>query len=385
LKKCTSGLYFDLIFFANFHLWMFRFEEQVMPRKKRLPPEVFKIPVTRIKRGYYSDKYFVRTRHILKMDRRHAKALMQVYTHKPGILCGMDEAVAILRLCAERGQDLKIRALYDGDKISADETVLTIEGDLATFVHLETVYLGVLCRGSSIATAVSKVVDAAGGKDVLFFSPRFDHYLAQEADGYAALIGGATGVSTDAGGSRLGVAGIGTIPHALIAAYKGDTATSTLAFERYMPKEVRTIALVDFNNDSVGDALASARALGKRLWGVRLDTPHDVRDISVKSRAKRTLGVCEELVGNVRQALDREGFKWVRIVISSGFDARKIDRFVKAGVPFDAVGVGMAFYRERMEFTADVVKVDGKPCAKVGRYYRPNSRLSLVPPPKKSK
>jgi nicotinate phosphoribosyltransferase len=110
-----------------------------------------------------------------------------------------------------------------------------------------------------------------------------------------------------------------------------------------------------------------------------------VRDISVKSRAKRTLGVCEELVGNVRQALDREGFKCVRIVISSGFDARKIDRFVKAGVPFDAGGVGMAFYRERMEFTADVVKVDGKPCAKVGRYYRPNSRLSLVPPPKKSK
>ncbi|KPJ62896.1 MAG: quinolinate phosphoribosyl transferase [Planctomycetes bacterium DG_23] len=354
-----------------------------MPRKKRLPPEVFKIPVTRIKRGYYTDKYFVRSRHILKMDRRHKKVLMQVYTHKPGILCGMDEAVAILRLSAEHGEDLKIRALYDGDKIAADETVLTIEGDLATFVHLETVYLGVLSRGSSIATAVGKVVEVAGGKDVLFFSPRFDHYLVQETDGYAALIGGAAGVSTDAGGSRLGVAGIGTIPHALIAAYKGDTAASAVAFERYMPREVRTTALVDFNNDSVGDTLASARALGKRLWGVRLDTPHDVRDKSVKSRATRTLGVCEELVFNVRKALDAQGFDWVKIVISSGFDARKVERFVKAGVPFDAVGVGMAFYRERMEFTADVVKVDGRPCAKVGRCYRPNSRLSLVPPPSK--
>ena len=354
-----------------------------MRKKKRLPPEVFNIPVTKIKRGYFTDKYFVRSRYILKKDRRHPRVLMQAYTHKSGTLCGMDEAIAILRSCAERGEDLKIRALYDGDKISANETVLTIEGDLATFVHLETVYLGVLCRGSSIATAVRQVADAAEGKDVLFFSPRFDHYLVQEADGYAALMGGAAGVSTDAGGSRLSLPGIGTIPHALIAAYKGDTAASAVAFERYLPKEVRTIALVDFNNDSVGDSLASARALGKRLWGVRLDTPHDVRDKSVKSRAKRTLGVCEELTLNVRKALDAEGFNWVKIVISSGFDAQKVRRFVKAGVPFDAVGVGMAFYRERMEFTADVVKVEGRPCAKVGRTYRPNLRLSLVPTPKK--
>jgi nicotinate phosphoribosyltransferase len=240
------------------------------------------------------------------------------------------------------------------------------------------VYLGVLSRGTSVATAVHEVVGTAKGKAVLFFSSRFDHYLVQSYDGYAAHVGGARGVSTDANGSFFGKPGIGTIPHALIAAYKGDNLAACNAFRTQMPPCVDLIALVDFQNDCIGTSLAAASRFGKELWGVRLDTAGDLRDISVTGRGADSFGVCPELVFKLRDALDAEGYTWVRIVVSGGFNREKIKEFIGMNVPFDAVGVGSAFFKERIDFTADVVLVNGKPCAKVGRAVRPNNRLEKV-------
>ena len=140
---------------------------------RRLKPGVFKLPVAKIRSGWYSDKYFVRTREILKKDNNHVPVLMQVFTRKPGVVCGIDEAIAVLRLCSDRPEKLKIKALHDGDKIRPNETVMTIEGDYSSFAHLETVYLGILARRTAVATSVKKVVDAAYPKQVLFFPARF--------------------------------------------------------------------------------------------------------------------------------------------------------------------------------------------------------------------
>jgi len=344
----------------------------------RLKPSIFNIPAKKIRSGWYSDKYFVRTRDILLKANHHPKALMQVFTRGDGIACGIDEAIAILRLCATNPKKLKIRALYDGDRMRKGETVMTVEGDYSTFAHLETVYLGVLARRSSIATAVKRVVETSAGKQVLFFPARFDHYAVQTGDGYAAFISGALGVSTDAQASWWGVEGLGTVPHGLIAAYNGDTAKACLEFDKHIPKSIKRIALVDFQNDCVKTSLEVAGALGRKLWGVRLDTAGDVRDRSVRSRSRSSFGVCPELARNVRKALDENGFKRIKIVISSGFDAEKIKRFIRLKVPFDAVGVGSALFKERTDFTADIVKLNGKPCAKVGRTYKPNRRLKTV-------
>ena len=315
---------------------------------------------------------------ILEMDNHHPHVLMQVFTRKKAILCGIDEAIAILKLCADNPQNLKIKALYDGDEISPWETVMTIEGDYASFAHLETVYLGVIARSTAIATSVRRIVNAAGGKPVLFFSARFDNFLLQQRDGYAAFIGGAQAVSTDANALLLGKEGVGTIPHGLIAAYDGNTVKACLAFDKYMPEDIPRIALVDFENDCVKTSLEVAEALGDRLWGVRLDTASNIRDKSVTPINRSSLGVCPELVYKVRKALDEHGFNHVKIIISSGFDEEKIREFVELGVPFDAVGVGSAIYKEKIDFTADVVMVNGKPCAKVGRKYNPNPRLEEV-------
>ncbi|MBM3148132.1 MAG: quinolinate phosphoribosyl transferase, partial [Actinobacteria bacterium] len=213
-----------------------------------------------------------------------------------------------------------------------------------------------------------------------FFPARFDHYRVQTGDGYAAHIAGAIGVSTDAQASWWGGKGMGTVPHGLIAACGGDTVEATRRFADLYHPEVNVVALVDFDNDCVGTSLACARALGERLWGVRLDTSETMVDKSLwhSMGQFRPNGVCPELVRAVRQALDAEGFQRVKIVVSGGFDAAKIGAFEAAGVPADAYGVGSSLLRGETDFTADVVLVEGRPCAKQGRRHRPDPRLARV-------
>jgi nicotinate phosphoribosyltransferase len=348
--------------------------------RARLAPEVFELPVEKIRDGYYTDAYFNHARSTLLADGRGARVLMQVFQKRAAILGGMDEALAILRLCSDGWDELDVRALYDGDPISPWETVLTIEGDYARFAHLETVYLGVLARRTLISTNVRRVVEAAGGKQILYFPARHDHHRVQTGDGYAAHVAGAIGVSTDAQASWWGGRGIGTVPHALIAAYGGDTVLAARKFAEWAPQDMNLVVLVDFENDSVRTSLEVARALGARLWGVRLDTSADLVDRSLWDELGDfdPRGVNERLVRKVRDALDAEGFGAVRIVVSGGFTVERIRAFEERAVPVDAYGVGSSLLRGDNDFTADVVVTDGKPSAKVGRMLRPNPRLERV-------
>ena len=68
------------------------------------------------------------------------------------------------------------------------------------------------------------------------------------------------------------------MPHALIAAYGGDTVAAARAFARRYTGAMNVTVLVDFDNDSLGTAIAVADALGDDLWGVRLDTSESLVD-----------------------------------------------------------------------------------------------------------
>ena len=257
---------------------------------------------------------------------------------------------------------------------------MLIEGPYDAFAHLETLYLGVLARRTRVGTNTRRVVEAARPKEVMFFPARHDHWLVQTGDGYAAHIAGAIGVSTDAQASWWGSEGVGTVPHALIAAYHGDTVQASQKFAELMDPSVRLITLVDFDNDCVATSLKVARALGPRLYGVRIDTSETLVDKSVipEMGTFKPTGVNPRLVWNVRRALDRDGFQHVKIVVSGGFTVEKIRQFEEQDVPVDMYGVGSSLFQGRFDFTADVVRVEGKPCAKVGRSYRPNPRLDPV-------
>jgi nicotinate phosphoribosyltransferase len=354
-------------------------------RRQRLDPEVFDLPVEKMRFGYYTDAYFNHTRVTLLEDGRRPHVVMQVFQKNHAWLGGMDEAIAILRLCAHSNDGLEIRALYDGDRIEPWETVMTIEGDYTLFAHLETLYLGVLARRTLITTNVVRVLEAANAKPIIFMPARHDHHRVQTGDGYAAFIAGQItgaeiGVTTDEQASWWGGRGIGTVPHSLIAAYGGDTVLAAKKFAEWAPPEMNVTVVVDFENRSVGTALEVARALGDRLWGVRLDTSENVVDFSLVDEMGdfRPTGVNERLVRKVREALDREGFERVKIVASGGFTVEKIRAFEARGVPVDAYGIGSSLIRGANDFTADVVVTDGRPAAKVGRRLRDNQRLARV-------
>jgi len=400
--------------------------------KERLPTHVFDLPIQEMRRGYRSDIYFWREKVALEKHDLHPNVTMQVFQKNHAVLCGIDEAIAVLKVAAGRYADLEkayklfdrwhekksearevfltdkdaylqavsgrvavaeeldalwetgydsleIDALYDGDDTTPLEPVLQITGDASLFAHLETIYLGILARRTRVATNVRKVVEAANGKRVLFFPARFDHWAVQGGDGYAAHIGGAHGVSTEAQGAWWGARAAGTVPHALIASVGGNTVEAVRIFGETYP-DVNLVALTDFDNDNIGTALECARALGDRLWGVRLDTSSNMVDKSIVPRMGDfpPTGVVPELVFLMREALDKYGFHHVKIIASGGFTPEKISSFEELGAPVDAYGVGSALLRGAYDFTADVVLLDGKPCAKAGRRFRESRRLKRV-------
>lgn len=423
--------------------------------KCRLDPRVFKVPIDKMRAGYYSDKYFTRLVEVLKKAERSSRVLYQFFPRRDAVIVGIDEALAILRfgtgyyndenrakvlfekvldiekdiniaawemdqnalvelssqkwelkmklndLWIDKWKDLKIKALHDGDQAKDMEPILTIEGDPRYFSYLETILLGVIARASSTATAVKSVVQAAKGKEILFFSARFDHFWTQATDGYAALKAGAFGVSTDANADYWGAESMGTIPHALIATYYGDTTRAALEFDKYIDPRVNRVVLVDWNNDVIGttyDVIGKtyevetgekfllgrtdpARVIGPgkgKVWGVRFDTSGSLRDESVVPKDSSSLGVCPELVWRARKEFDCNGMKELKIVVSGGFTAEKIDLFEKLKIPVDVYGVGSSLLKNKLDFTADIVEVDGQPCAKVGRGKRDLTRLSQV-------
>jgi nicotinate phosphoribosyltransferase len=357
--------------------------------RTRLEPGVFRLPVDRIRDGYYSDAYFNFTKRLLEERGRHPRVTMQVFQRHQSVLGGIDEAIAVLKECAGRGwsdgwepgwNELEVHALFEGDEISPWETVMTIEGDYSLFAHLETIYLGCLARRTLVMRNVREVVDAANGKPILFFPARHDHWLVQTGDGWAAHVAGAIGVSTDAQASWWGGTGVGTVPHGLIAAYGGDTVAAARDFADRFAEEMNVTVLVDFENDSVQTALDVADALGDKLWGVRLDTSGQLVDRSLwhEMGSFKPTGVNPVLVERVREALDRAGHERIKIVASGGFDAARIRQFEELGTPVDSYGVGSALLRGENDFTADVVRVEGRDCAKVGRRYNPNPRLRRV-------
>jgi nicotinate phosphoribosyltransferase len=352
---------------------------------KRLAPEVFELPVEKMREGYYTDAYFNHTREVLLQDGRHPRVIMQVFQKKHSYLGGIDEALAVLRLCADDWDDLTVHALYDGDRLEPYVPVLTIEGDYTGFAHLETVYLGVLARRTLITTNVVGVLEAANGKPIIFMPARHDHHRVQTGDGYAAyiagqIVGAEIGVTSDAQASWWGGRGVGTVPHALIGSYGGNTVLAATKFAENADPDMNITVLVDFENDSVKTALEVARELGPRLWGVRLDTSGQLVDRSLWDEMGdfEPRGVNERLVRKVREALDRDGFERVKIVVSGGFTAERIRAFEERGVPVDSYGVGSTLIRGENDYTADIVMTDGRPSAKVGRRYRENPRLERV-------
>ena len=102
------------------------------------PPEIFDLPSRRCGPATTPTRTSTTRARRCSRDGRHPRVVMQVFQKNHAYLGGMDEAIAILKLCADDWDALTVHALYDGDAIEPYEPVLTIEGDYTTFAHLET-------------------------------------------------------------------------------------------------------------------------------------------------------------------------------------------------------------------------------------------------------
>lgn len=316
----------------------------------------------------YSDAYFIKARDTLRADALDPNVVMQVFQRKDAILCGMEEAIEYITDYSNSRVTVE-SIKKDGDAISPWETIMHIKGPYRAFAALETQYLGILARGTLVATNTRAVVEAAQGKPVFFMGSRHTHWKTQAEDGYAAVVGGAKFVGTDAAGMLSGDTGMGTMPHSFIAAYEGSMYEACLAFARHNDGPIT--ALVDFNNDVIGDIVEANNALGPRLTAVRLDTSGSLIDESLKFSSGNVFGVCPDLVELVRGALDGMGRSDVQIVVSGGFGPEKITDFEALGLPVDMYGVGSSILVGSNDYTADIVEVNGERISKVGRQFCP--------------
>ncbi|MGI4787249.1 MAG: hypothetical protein ACRYFS_00215 [Janthinobacterium lividum] len=430
---------------------------------KRLRGDTFKLDITRMQRGWYSDKYFGNIVTLLSalsqegytfgdVETGNVEVEMQWFTRRQpfSVVVGVDKALAMLKGCTgyfDTNDDwvptydkMEVTAVQDGFNApyGGDPNVVTpvlkVRGRYRDFAPLETPTLGALTRATRVATNVYEVLSAAKGKEVLFFPARFDAHEVQASDGYSYHIavqlfnqthGHAVKsfVSTDEQGDWWGGAGGGTVAHAAIACFLGDTAETVLQFARVLPPSVPRIALVDFNNDCIGDSLATMQVLFQKhmelenaghseeakkyvLYGVRPDTGGNLMDLSLEPLGDKRLdkGVNARLVYKLRREIDHAYERWtipfswlerakaycknVKITVTGGFTPVKIREFEENAVPADVYGVGSYLFSNSTEdgtnndFTADIVrvKVGGvwRDLAKVGRHVAENPALMPV-------
>lgn len=336
----------------------------------------------RLKDGFFSANYFLKSQKIVKENEPNHIVTMQWFQRREtAMLCGIDEAIALLHTFAINPEELEILALNDGDLIKANEPVLKVSGKYENFGFLESVIDGILARRSSVATNVYEVKKAAGITPVFSMADRQDDYHTQIGDGYASFIAGISKVSTDAQGLWWGGKGMGTMPHALIEICGGDVCKAADIYLKTF-KEEKVTALIDYHNNVVRDSLILAKHLKEKLNAVRIDTSKSLIDHYFDDKDTNGFdphGVCKELVFALRNALDDAGFDYVKIVVSSSFDKKKIEEWSKLHVPVDLYGVGTYFVNNMtVGFTGDLVMLDGKEEAKEGRGNYPSMRLKKV-------
>lgn len=307
-----------------------------------------------IRAGKVTDVYFARTLEILKakgVDREvraefFAKKLPHEYPW--GVFAGVEEVARLME-----GRDIDIRCLNEGEVFMPWEPVMEVRGKYTEFCLFETALLGLICQSTGVATKAARIRLAAGERMVVSFGARRMHPALAPMIERAAFIGGCEGVSVIASAELLEIDPMGTMPHALILVL-GDTVEAIKAFDDVIDHSVKRVALIDTFNDEKFEALRVAEAMGKKLFGLRLDTP--------SSRKGDFYRIFEE----VRWELDLRGYKDVKLFASGGLDEEAVKRLSPI---VDAFGVGTCISNAPVvDFAMDITEIDGKPLAKRGKW-----------------
>jgi len=306
-----------------------------------------------IKEGRVSDIYFERTLQILKAKgiRKRVRAEFAAKGFPRGwtwaVFTGLEECLELFQ-----GLPINVRCMEEGTVFHPFQPVLEIEGDYTDFGVYETAILGYLCQATGISTKAARCRILAKERPLIMFGARRIHPTIAPMVERNAYVGGCDGVAAVKSGELIGKPPSGTTPHTLML-IMGDAVTAMKAYDEVVEPAARRVALVDTFADEKFEAVRVAEALGGRLSAVRLDTPSSRR------------GDFIQILQEVRWELDLRGHQKVQLFVSGGLDEAAIADLH----PFvDGYGVGTSISSAPvMDFSMDVVEIDGEPMAKRGK------------------
>lgn len=239
-----------------------------------------------------------------------------------------------------------IEAYREGEVFFPGSPVLTVEAPFADAVMLETLVLSIVNFDSAVASAASRMRNAAGDRPLAEMGSRRVHEEAAVAAARAAYIGGIGATSNLAAGAAHGIPTMGTAAHAFVLVHGSEREAFEAQVASLGPE---TTLLVDTFDVEAGIRLA-VEVAGPRLGGIRIDSG----DLAAEARRARAL-------------LDALGNTETKILVSGD-----VDEFVIAsldGAPVDAFGVGTSVVTgsgaPTAGFVYKLVERDGVPVAKL--------------------
>jgi nicotinate phosphoribosyltransferase len=220
----------------------------------------------------------------------------------------------------------ELRALPEGTIAFAHEPLVQVRAPIIEAQMLETFLLATINHQTLIASKAARVVDAAGGRDVIEFGARRAHgFDAALFGARAAVIGGCVGTSNALAGQVFGLAVFGTAAHSFTMAFDHEI-DAFRAWHRTFPTS--TVLLVD-TYDTV-EGVRRAVSLGGPIRGVRLDS-----------------GDLLALSHEARRILDEAGMPHAVIMASGDLEEEQVARLRAAGAPIDLFGVGTELITSR--------------------------------------
>lgn len=205
----------------------------------------------------------------------------------------------------------------EGEVFFPGSPILTVESTFAEGVLLETLALSIMNADSAVATAASRMVNAANGKPLAEMGSRRTSERAAVSAARAAYIAGFSATSNLEAGRSYGVPTMGTAAHAFTLLHDSERA----AFEAQIARlGVGTTLLVDTYDIEQGVRTAIEVA-GTELGAVRIDS-----------------GDLPVVVAEVRALLDQLGATQTRITVTNDLDEHTVAAL--AASPVDSFGVG---------------------------------------------
>ncbi|MGP3914663.1 nicotinate phosphoribosyltransferase [Nonomuraea sp. 10N515B] len=205
----------------------------------------------------------------------------------------------------------------EGDLYFPASPIMVVEGTFAEAVVLETLILSILNHDCAIASAASRMTNAAGKRPIIEMGSRRTHESAAVAAARAAYIAGFASTSNLMAGQKYGIPTAGTAAHAFTLLHDSERAAFEAQIASLGPE---TTLLVDTYD--VPEAVRTAVELaGPKLGAVRIDSG----DLAAAAQ-------------EVREQLDALGAFNTRILVTSDLDEYAIAAL--AAAPVDGYGVG---------------------------------------------